>query len=480
MAYKHGVYVSEVPTSVVPMTETNAGLPVVFGTAPVHLATTPAVVNRPQICYSYDEAVKAFGYNNDWAKYTLCEVMYSQFSLFARGPVVFVNVLDPKKHKKTVTDQSVALMSHKATITDAVLVETLQVKAESAVEALEKGSDYETAHDDDGNLVLTILNTEKVTGETVIVSYDALDASLVTGNDIVGGVNTDTGAYTGLECLNQVYPLTGLIPGFVLAPGWSDNPVVAAVMVAKAATINEHFKALAVTDISTKEVKKYTDAPTWKTKNNYTSANQVAVWPCFKLGNKCFHGSTELVGVASTVDSDNDDIPYVSPSNHSAQGNGFCLADGTEVILGPEQANYLNGQGIVTGLNFMGGLKIWGNRTGCYPSNTDPKDAFIPIRRMFNWVYGKIVTTFWNEVDGPINKRMIQTVTDSINIWLNGLTAQGAILGGRVEFQSSENPTTDLEDGVVRFHLYLTPPAPARELDMILEYDVDYFQNLFE
>lgn len=99
---------------------------------------------------------------------------------------------------------------------------------------------------------------------------------------------------------------------------------------------------------------------------------------------------------------------------------------------------------------------------------------------MFNWVYGKIVTTFWNDVDGPINKRMIQTVTDSINIWLNGLTAQGAILGGRVEFLSSENPTTDLEDGVVRFHLYLTPPAPARELDMILEYDVDYFQNLFE
>lgn len=66
MAYKHGVYVSEVPTSVVPMTETDAGLPVVFGTAPIHLAADPAAVNRPQICYSYDEAVKAFGYSSDW------------------------------------------------------------------------------------------------------------------------------------------------------------------------------------------------------------------------------------------------------------------------------------------------------------------------------------------------------------------------------------------------------------------------------
>ena len=478
MAYKHGVYVSEVPTSVVPMTETDAGLPVVFGTAPVHLATEPAAANRPQICYSYDEAVKAFGYSSDWKKYTLCEVLYSQFSLFARGPVVLVNVLDPKKHKKHTADQSVTLTDGQATIKDAVLVDTLEVKKSDGTSSLTKGTDYEAEHDDDGNLVLTIL-AKGVTG-TVNVSYDALDATAVTADDIIGGVDTDTGAYKGLECLNQVFPLTGLIPGFVLAPGWSDNPTVAAVMVAKAANINEHFRALALTDISTKEVKKYSDAPDWKKQNNYTSANQVTLWPCFKLGDKVFHGSTELLGVAATVDSDNDDIPYVSPSNHSAQGNGLCLEDGTEVILGPEQANYLNGQGIVCGLNFMGGLKIWGNRTGCFPSTTDPKDAFIPIRRMFNWVYGKVVTTFWSQVDGPVTKRLIQTVADSVNIWLNGLTAIGVILGGRVEFLSDENPTTDLEDGIVRFHIYLTPPPAGREIDMVLEYDVNYIQNLFE
>ncbi|MDY4147227.1 MAG: phage tail sheath family protein [Acidaminococcus fermentans] len=477
MAYKHGVYVSEVPTSVVPMTETDAGLPVVFGTAPVHLATEPAAANRPQICYSYDEAVKAFGYSSDWEKYTLCEVLYSQFSLFARGPVVLVNVLDPKKHKKHIADQSVTLTDGQATIEDAVLVDTLEVKKNDGTSTLVKGTDYEAEHDDDGNLVLTIL-AKGVTG-TVKVSYDALDATAVTADDIVGGVDTDTGAYKGLECLNQVFPLTGLIPGFVLAPGWSDDPTVAAVMVAKAANINEHFRALALTDISTKEVKKYSDAPEWKKKNNYTSANQVALWPCFKLGDKVFHGSTELLGVAATVDSNNDDIPYVSPSNHSAQGNGLCLEDGTEVILGPEQANYLNGQGIVCGLNFMGGLKIWGNRTGCYPDTTDPKDAFIPIRRMFNWVYGKVVTTFWSQVDGPVTKRVTQTVADSVNIWLNGLTAMGVILGGRIEFLSDENPTTNLEDGIVRFHIYLTPPPAGREIDMVLEYDVNYIQNLF-
>ena len=81
MAYKHGVYTSEVATSIIPAVNTTAGLPVVFGTAPIHLATDRAKCNRPILCYNYQEAVEQFGYSKNWQKYTLCEVMYSQFSL---------------------------------------------------------------------------------------------------------------------------------------------------------------------------------------------------------------------------------------------------------------------------------------------------------------------------------------------------------------------------------------------------------------
>ena len=86
------------------------------------------------------------------------------------------------------------------------------------------------------------------------------------------------------------------------------------------------------------------------------------------------------------------------------QINGCCLKDGTEVVLGPDEAGYLNGQGVVTALNFIGGWKCWGNRTACYPSNTDPKDAFICIRRMFNWHAQTFIQTYWAKVDKPINK----------------------------------------------------------------------------
>ena len=80
----------------------------------------------------------------------------------------------------------------------------------------------------------------------------------------------------------------------------------------------------------------------------------------------------------------------------------------------------------------------------------------------------------------PINRRLVETVVDSANIWLNGLTARGAILGGRVEFLDTENPKTDLLDGTIRFHVYVAPPTPAREIDFVMEYDPDYFSALFE
>ena len=86
---------------------------------------------------------------------------------------------------------------------------------------------------------------------------------------------------------------------------------------------------------------------------------------------------------------------------------------------------------------------------------------------MFNWVNNTLITSFWQKIDNPANKRLIATIVDSANVWLNGLTARGFILGGRVEFREDENPTTDLMDGIIRFHVFFTPPSPAREIDFI-------------
>lgn len=480
MAYKHGVYCSEVPTSIVPPVNTAAGLPVVFGTAPIHLATNPAAANRPVLCYTYAEAVEAMGYSADWDKYTLCEVMYSQFALYNRAPVVFVNVLDPATHKAAVAQSEKSISDGKVVVTDPVILSTLVVKKTASGDALVAGTDYVAAYNDDEECVISVVTGGALDGELkMFIAYDKVDASAVAATDIIGGINASTGAKKGLECLNDVFPLFGLVPGIVLAPGWSHMPTVAAVMKAKAGNINEHFKAIVLTDVPTATVKKYSDVAAWKNSNSYTGEDQVVCWPMVKMGDSLYYLSTHILGAIAQTDSANDDIPYVSPSNKSLQITGACLADGTEVTLGPSEAAYLNGQGVVTALNFVGGWKSWGNRTGCYPGNTDAKDAFIAIRRMFNWHAQTFILTYWAKVDAPINKRLIQTVIDSENIRLNGLVARGALLGARVEFHEDENPTTNLLDGIIKFHTYFTPPTPAREIDNVIEYDPAYFNALF-
>ena len=98
----------------------------------------------------------------------------------------------------------------------------------------------------------------------------------------------------------------------------------------------------------------------WKNGNNYTGNNQIVCWPCAKNGDMVFHLSTHIMGIIGVTDGNNDDVPYQSPSNQTLQATGLCLKDGSEVNLNLTQANLLNEQGIVTGLNFSGGWKSWG------------------------------------------------------------------------------------------------------------------------
>lgn len=480
MAYKHGVYTSEQATSLVPMTQTDSGLIVAVGTAPVHLATAPVESNTPVLCYTYSEAVAALGYSDDFEKYTLCEAMKVHFALFNMAPIVLVNVLDKKKHasqqKKTVTIENGV-----ATVKDPVLLDTLTAALTEQGEALTKDKDYTAAFDDDGNVVVTPVSGGKIsTGATSLyLSYTMLAPEEVEADDIIGGVNTSTGKAEGLELIDEVYPRFGIVPGIIIAPKWSTISSVAAVMKAKEHNICGHFNAISLSDIPTSEVKTYTQASEWKNKNNYVDKDGFLGWPLLKLGTSKYHLMTQVASLMNYVDSQHDDIPYYSPSNKSLQADGACLADGTEVFLNNAQAAYLNGQGIITAINFIGGWKAWGNRSTAYPSNTDVKDTFITNRRMFNWVGNMLITTFWSKIDDPTNKRLIETVVDSANIWLNGLTAKGALLGGRVEYREDENTTTDVMDGKIRFHVYITPPAPARDIEFIQEYDPDYISALF-
>nr|DAU46733.1 MAG TPA: tail sheath tube [Caudoviricetes sp.] len=492
MAYNHGVKISEVPTSILPPVQVEAAIPFIVGTAPVNM-TDPTNVNKPVLCYSYDEAVAAFGYVppvEDGASglkkydFTLSEAIYSQFALFGVAPIIVVNVLDPTKHKKTATAKTVTLDSKTGSATIAetgIILSTLKLSQD--VTTYQEGTDFVATFNDAGHLVITSKkdddNFKVPVGASLTLATEKLDPSVVTKSEIIGGVSVD-GAKSGLELVGECFPRFRLVPGQIVAPKYSSDPEVAAVMAAKAVNINEHFRAIALIDVPTDTVDSYSKVAEWKNNNNVVDEAQVACWPMLALSGTAYHMSTQLMGLIGKVDGDNDSTPYVSPSNKNFQMTSTVLENGKEVWLGPENGAYLNGQGVVTALNFIGGWVCWGNRMACYPGNTDVKDSFIPVRRMFNWIGNTLVQTFWQRVDAPLNRRQVDTIVDSANIWLNGLAARQYILGGRVEFLESENPTTDLMDGIARFHVYVTPPSPNKEIQFVLEYDASYLSTLFE
>lgn len=156
MAYNHGVRVKEQATSLVAPVTGTAGLQVIIGTAPVNLAADPyKATNVPMIAYSFSEAVEQVGYSDDFKNYTLCQSMDACFRVLNVAPIILINVLDPKKHKKANEEQTVNVEKMQATVKVAgILADTVEVKANEAT--LTAGTDYITTFDDDGYLVITL------------------------------------------------------------------------------------------------------------------------------------------------------------------------------------------------------------------------------------------------------------------------------------------------------------------------------------
>lgn len=473
MSFRHGIYTRELPTKVVPPIVSSSGLPVVIGTSPINLASEPVEANKPELIYTYEEAVKKFGYSDDWEKYTLSEFIYSQFALYGRAPVVLINVLDIEKHVKEESEE-LKLVDGKSKFNAlGIVAESVVITGKSDESVYKINEDYILSFDKDESLNITAVN-EKLNNISLKAKFNVLDPSLITSKEIIGGIDTQTGKKTGLELVSEVYPRFRIIPGSILSPGYSSNPEVAAILNAKATNINGVFSAQALIDAPTDI--NYTEVAEWKNKNNVVESSQFIGYPKLKLEDRVFHYSTQLAGVICSVDEKMGDIPYKSPSNEFIKANA-TINDKGELFLGLDQANYLNSQGIMTAINFAGWV-TWGNRTAIYPISSDVKDTFIPIRRMFDWVKNSLVLTYWSKIDDPMNKRLIESVVDSANLWLNGLAAQGAIIGARVAFESEDNPVLDLMDGKIKFHFYFTPPSPAEEITFIQEYDVNYVKSL--
>ena len=164
--YNHGVYWEETATGIVAPVRVDVSLPVIIGTAPVHNLPegTERPVNKPLLIYSMTEFVSQLGAPKDGESgFTLYDSAKIYLSRYGVAPIVCINVFDPAKHATPGQGEAPATP----------------------------------------------------------------DVTKVAKADIIGGIDASTGQRTGLELVEDVFPRFGLVPGQLLAPGFSDDPAVA-------------------------------------------------------------------------------------------------------------------------------------------------------------------------------------------------------------------------------------------------------------
>lgn len=484
--FKHGVSWTDLPTTIIAPVEASVGVNVVFGSAPLHLIKEgKSFVNKPRIYNRYEDAVAELGYSSDWDTFDLCEHMDALFVEFGMYPVVYVAVNDPEDGQVAYPSTEFTLVNGQVDTNKGLIAWSIVVKDEGGTVTYVEGEDYLLSLSSNNTWIVTRVAGGDIPSDTSKIKVEGYDpGGTVTETEIIGGVDVN-GVRSGLEVIEDVFQLTGLIPGIIICPKWSKDATVAAAMEAKAENINGCFACTCLIDVDTSTVEHAQDVNTWKNTNNIVFPRQQCLFgkPALISSSgtkKIFNFASQQGPLMQWVDTyKGDGLPYCSPSNKNLRMNALLLDDESELAMHLLDANMLNGQGVVTALNFIGGWRSWGNRTAAYPSNTDVHDMFIPVRRMFDYVGNTVVLTIWQKVDEPGNRRLIDAVVNSLQLWLDGLVNTGAMLGARIEFLQDENPTTELLDGHYVFHLYIAPPTPAEWLDFKLEYWIPYTQNLF-
>ena len=486
MAYKHGTY-GEFARSI-GAAVTNSGTNAVYvGVAPINLVRGfAAYVNAPVKLSNFDAVKRYFGYSDNWTDFDLCEAFQMHFNNAAGGvgPIVAINVLDPTTHKKSSeTTVNLAFVNGRATInSDTIILDTLVLA--DKVEGTDFSIDYDFTK---GQVIIASIGDTPITG-TVAATYSEVDPSLITEEDIIGGV-TAGGEYSGLGCVGLVYPELNIIPNLILCPGWSDKPAVYEAMIVAGTKINGHWDAYAYGDIPLADDSGAVDtieaAKEWKADNSYNNEFSKVWWPKGKdTSGRIYHAAVLAAWRTMLVDAEHNGSPMESPSNKAVPiAAQYFGADSKNRGFDQQRANELNEAGISTIIFWGGQWVLWGPHTAAYTYGavTDNRNIFDTSIRMMMYVSNSFQQDHALTIDAPMTRALKDTIQNYEQEKMDALAAQGAFIGKPVvEFRESENSVNDLVEGNFVWNFEGTPTPPFKSGTLKVAYTTAGFDSYFE
>lgn len=519
MAYRHGVYTSEVSTSIQTAAPVDSALPFVIGTAPRQIG--------PVLITSWSRYCAAFGVPEnvdingpEFSRGgTLTNFAYYWFILAGRSDCVLQSLPAMKYSSKPFQVKVGAdLVEARFDVQLGLVAASGRDTARKAVESgsghisYDSGSSkYSVTY---GSATAAITNDTYIAPITLTLDGVSVTISLVAVADnssIVAGVlpvpasGLDFELYAYGEIAESVTPITEaiqsihtiyerfnrvasvlLIPGPYFTTNYGGLP---AAMAAAVSNIGGRFKGVALCELPAGDklaASAGVSVDELPDEKNSTSPYVIYSWPNVGVGDFRFPSSVALAAAINATDGQYGGLPYVSPSNKPLPVTGaYCMIENEDeqiveepVFLTRDDVNaYLGAYGIVGFRNTAQGWVAWGDNTAAFPGSTDVKDYMIPIRRMFNYVSNQFQVFADARVDMPLNLRQLEGVVKSFNQILAGWVGFGALNAGSVELDKELNTTASLLAGTVYVRIRIAPPPAMVVIEGVLEYDVQGFER---
>lgn len=492
--YLHGAYgqISPVDNRVA----AGSAAPIVYvGTAPVHTLENGANnVNVPILVNNIAEARRYLGYSEDWASYTLCEAMYAHLIRKGAGPLVLINVLDPSKaaHKsgsattvsKTPANGAITIASAGSIINDTIVVKTQDSTPVTKV----RGTDYSVSYNMDKEIITIAELTAGALGtDALTIEYYTIAPTGVTNADVIG--TTDgIGLNTGLYAIYNVYPLTGLIPAYLAAPGFSGDPEVHNAMYAVSQKINGHWDAYMFVDIPltyNSEAITLDTAATFKETNGFNHANEKVFFPLAEgADGKKFHLSVLNAANFQELLIDQDGIPYKTASNTDCDliQNLYLGEANVGRVYDDKIINEkLNKKGIASAAFVGGRWAIWGAHSADYnENNADYVNVSETNEMMLFYVSNDFQQRRALDVDKPTTMNDIMQIVSEEQARLDALVNIGALLYATVTVNAEQMTTSDIINGDWSFAFNITTTPLAKSLTAVVSWTDEGFVTYFE
>lgn len=471
--YRHGPYAEQEAVGSRVATESQSAI-VIFGTAPVHTVEGGGSnVNKAVLVSNIAEARKKFGYNSDWAKYTLCEAIHYMLEVRGVGPLVLVNVLNPATHKETEAGtKSLTPANGRVTIAGAAEINLDSVVVKSGSTTKVKGTDYTISYNYSKETITIQEITSGALGTSALtITYDIVKPDAVTQADLIGSTDNN-GLNTGLFAMKNVYQQTGMIPAYIMAPGWSHIPAVHTAMYQNSRKIGSHWDAWMLTDIPITDGENaitLDSAYTWKNANGYNRENETVNFPMVEgTDDNYYHMSVIRAANELQLLAESGGIPYRTASNKEAAiiRNLWMGASNTGRIYDDDLLNEKLCKNGICSAAFVGGRwALWGAHAANYnqesADNVNVKETTL---KMMFYITNDFQHRNFHNIDEALSPNDIESIMAIEQSRIDALVNNGMLTYGVVYIDASESAKSDMLSGDYTFSMEITTTPLAKSL----------------